>query len=100
MGHIAGTGSDGVFITSDNPRTEDPAAIAAQIQEGVIESGIREYVLDLDRKSAIQRAVRMADNRDLVLIAGKGHETYQIVANEKRPFDDRLTAAEAANESD
>jgi UDP-N-acetylmuramoyl-L-alanyl-D-glutamate--2,6-diaminopimelate ligase len=99
MGRVAGVGSDRIFITSDNPRTEDPAAIAAQIEAGVIESGIKEYVLDLDRKRAIQRAVRMADNGDLVLIAGKGHETYQIIGNEKRPFDDRVVAAEAANES-
>ncbi|MFO7601976.1 MAG: UDP-N-acetylmuramoyl-L-alanyl-D-glutamate--2,6-diaminopimelate ligase [Candidatus Desulfacyla sp.] len=97
MGRAAGMGSDRVFITSDNPRTEDPAAIAAQIEAGVIESGIKEYVLDLDRKRAIQRAVRLADNGDLVLIAGKGHETYQIIGNEKRPFDDRVVAAEAAD---
>jgi UDP-N-acetylmuramoyl-L-alanyl-D-glutamate--2,6-diaminopimelate ligase len=99
MGRIAAMGSDKVIITSDNPRSEDPAAIAAQIEAGVIESGITDYVLDLDRKRAIQRAVRMADNGDLVLIAGKGHETYQIIGNEKKPFDDRVAAAEAANES-
>ncbi|MCF8142934.1 MAG: UDP-N-acetylmuramoyl-L-alanyl-D-glutamate--2,6-diaminopimelate ligase [Deltaproteobacteria bacterium] len=99
MGRVAGMGSDRVFITSDNPRTEDPAAIAAQIEKGVIESGIREYVLDLDREQAIRRAVKMADRADAVLIAGKGHETYQIIGHEKRPFDDRLVAAEAANES-
>jgi len=56
-------------------------------------------VLDLDRKRAIQRAIHMADNGDLVLIAGKGHETYQIIGHEKRPFDDRMVAAQAANES-
>ncbi|HEJ83945.1 MAG TPA: UDP-N-acetylmuramoyl-L-alanyl-D-glutamate--2,6-diaminopimelate ligase, partial [Desulfobacteraceae bacterium] len=98
MGRVAGMGSDRVFITSDNPRTEDPAAIAAQIEAGVIESGIREYVLDLDRRQAIRRAVKMADRADVVLIAGKGHETYQIIGHEKRPFDDRLVAAEAADE--
>lgn len=99
MGRIAGMRSDKVFVTSDNPRTEDSAAIAAQIEAGVIESGIRGYVVDLDRKRAIQRAVRMADNGDLVLIAGKGHETYQITGSEKRPFDDRVVAAEAADGS-
>lgn len=98
MGRVAGRESDRVFITSDNPRTEDPAAIAAQIEAGVIESGIKEYVLDLDRKRAIHRAIQMADDTDLVLIAGKGHETYQIIGSEKRPFDDRAVAAEAANE--
>jgi len=96
MGRIAGMESDRVFVTSDNPRTEDPAAIAGQIEAGVIESGMSDYVLDLDRKRAIQRAVQMADNADLVLIAGKGHETYQIIGSEKRPFDDRVVAAEAA----
>lgn len=100
MGRIAGMGSDKVFITSDNPRTEDPAAIASQIEAGVIESGSTEYVLDLDRNQAIQRAVKMAGNEDLVLIAGKGHETYQIIGTLKRPFDDRAAAADAANASD
>jgi len=99
MGHVAGMESDQVFITSDNPRTEDPSTIAGQIEEGVIESGISDYVLDLDRKRAIQRAIHMADNGDLVLIAGKGHETYQIIGHEKRPFDDRVVAAQAATES-
>jgi UDP-N-acetylmuramoyl-L-alanyl-D-glutamate--2,6-diaminopimelate ligase len=98
MGRIAALGSDRVIITSDNPRTEDPAAIAAQIEAGVLESGIATYLMDLDRKQAIRRAIRMADPNDLVLIAGKGHETYQIIGTQKRPFDDRVVAAEAADE--
>ena len=97
MGRVAGLNSDMVFITSDNPRTEDPAAIADQIEAGVIESGLKDYVLDLDRKKAIRKAVKVAHNGDLVLIAGKGHENYQIIGKEKRDFDDRLVAAEAAN---
>ena len=97
MGRVAGLNSDMVFITSDNPRTEDPAAIADQIEAGVIESGLKDYVLDLDRKKAIRKAVKVACNGDLVLIAGKGHENYQIIGKEKRDFDDRLVAAEAAN---
>jgi len=100
MGRIAGMGSDKVFITSDNPRTEDPAAIADQIEAGVKASGIRDYVLELDRRIAIQQAVQMAAEGDLVLIAGKGHETYQIIGSQKRPFDDRVEAAAAANASD
>jgi UDP-N-acetylmuramoyl-L-alanyl-D-glutamate--2,6-diaminopimelate ligase len=108
MGQVAAEKSDVVFITSDNPRSEDPAAIAAQILEGVRESGMKRlaedslngsrgtgYVLDLDRRSAIQRAVGMAREDDLILIAGKGHEDYQIVGKEKRPFDDRVVAAES-----
>jgi len=97
MGRVAGLQSDMVFITSDNPRTEDPGAIAAQIEEGVIESGLKDYILDLDRENAIQRAVKMAHNGDLVLIAGKGHETYQIMGKEKKAFDDRVVAARAAS---
>ncbi|MCJ7686587.1 MAG: UDP-N-acetylmuramoyl-L-alanyl-D-glutamate--2,6-diaminopimelate ligase [Desulfobacteraceae bacterium] len=97
MGRVAGLQSDMVFITSDNPRTEDPGAIAAQIEEGVIESGLKDYILDLDRENAIQRAVKMAHNGDLVLIAGKGHETYQITGKEKKAFDDRVVAARAAS---
>jgi len=100
MGRIAGMGSDRVFITSDNPRTEDPAAIAAQVEAGVRETPIADYVLDLDRKRAIQRAVQSAKAGDLVLIAGKGHETYQITGDHKRPFDDRQIAAEAAEGPD
>ena len=96
MGRVAGLESDMVFITSDNPRTEDPGAIASQIEEGVIESGLKDYILDLDRENAIQRAVKMARNGDLVLIAGKGHETYQITGQEKKAFDDRVVAARAA----
>ncbi len=97
MGRVAGLQSDLVFITSDNPRTEDPKAIAAQIEEGVIETGLKDYILDLDRENAIQRAVKMAHNGDLVLIAGKGHETYQIMGKEKKAFDDRVVAARAAS---
>ena len=108
MGRIAGEKSNLVFITSDNPRTEEPSAIAHQIEEGVRESGMEElgsiakdmavksgYILDLNRDSAIARAIEIADENDLVLIAGKGHEDYQITGNGKTHFDDREVAAEA-----
>ena len=110
MGHVAGEHSDIVFITSDNPRTEDPEAIASQIEEGVRESGMEKlvctyedglgpgYILDIDRGSAIRRAIRMAHKTDLVLIAGKGHEDYQIIGKHKRHFDDREVAAAAMQE--
>jgi len=105
MGQVAGELSDVVFVTSDNPRTEDPAAIASQIEEGVHESGITKlaspsadamagsgYFLDLNRGNAIRGAIEMAGESDLVLIAGKGHEDYQIIGKERRPFDDRKIA--------
>jgi UDP-N-acetylmuramoyl-L-alanyl-D-glutamate--2,6-diaminopimelate ligase len=108
MGHVAGEISDLVFITSDNPRTEDPSAIAHQIEEGVRESGLEKlgevyrnlpvksgYVLELDRGNAISRAIGIAEENDFVLIAGKGHEDYQITGKGKRHFDDREVAAEA-----
>ncbi len=108
MGRVAGQISDLVFITSDNPRTEDPLAIARQIEEGVRESGLEDlggvfpdrplksgYIFDLDRGNAIAKAVGMADENDFVLIAGKGHEDYQITKKGKRHFDDREVAAAA-----
>jgi len=96
MGFVAGRKSDMVFITSDNPRDENPALIAEQIEEGVRKSNAKHYHLDLDRKSAIRKAVKEAHLDDIVLIAGKGHETYQVIAGKKKLFDDRETAAEAA----
>ncbi len=108
MGRIAAGLSDLVFITSDNPRTEDPSAIASQIEQGVVEQGMkrlmgtnvegmssRGYVLELDRKEAIFAAIRAAKQGDLVLIAGKGHEDYQIIGDRVRHFDDREVAREA-----
>lgn len=110
MGRVAGEYSDLVFVTSDNPRTEDPAAIAIEIEKGVRESGLKKlevgpdkdldepgYTLDLDRASAIRRAVGLANESDLILIAGKGHEDYQIIGKEKRHFDDREVAVDAAS---
>ena len=90
MGRVASRGADRVVITSDNPRSEDPEAIVAGIMEGV-ESG-PEVVKELDRARAIRLALRAAEPGDTVLVAGKGHETVQIVGTEKRPFDDRETA--------
>jgi UDP-N-acetylmuramoyl-L-alanyl-D-glutamate--2,6-diaminopimelate ligase len=107
MGRIAAKMSDIVFITSDNPRTEDPAAIAAQVETGVKESGMRKlsepysfvrrgYVLEVDRAAAIAAAIKTAHSGDLVLIAGRGHEGCQEKNGIRIPFDDRLVAAEAA----
>jgi len=96
MGAEAARWSDVAIITSDNPRTEDPHAIVAAIEPGVSAAlaplaagGRRGYVIELDRRSAIERAVGMARPGDLVVVAGKGHEDYQILGTEKRHFDDR-----------
>ena len=110
MGRIAAELSDLVIITSDNPRTEDPASIASSIEEGVRGGagmqpltgppgpGACGYMLDIDRRRAITTAVNAAGEGDLVLIAGKGHENYQIIGTERRAFDDRKVAAQAAQE--
>ena len=94
MGRVAGENSDAVFITSDNPRTEDPMRIIAEIEKGVQETGTK-YTAISDRREAIHRAVASASPGDVVIIAGKGHETYQIIGNDKFHFDDREVAAEA-----
>ena len=97
MGRVAGKRSHNVFITSDNPRSEDPATIAKEIEKGVIASGQKDYVIELERETAIRMAIESALPDDLVLIAGKGHEDYQIIGNTKRDFDDRRVAARAAS---
>nr|HQU94486.1 cyanophycin synthetase [Pyrinomonadaceae bacterium] len=94
MGRVAAENSDIVYITSDNPRTEDPLKIIDAIEVGVRASG-KEFRSISDRRLAIQEAIKEAKTGDVVIIAGKGHETYQIVGNEKFHFDDREVAAEA-----
>jgi UDP-N-acetylmuramoyl-L-alanyl-D-glutamate--2,6-diaminopimelate ligase len=94
MGHAVGRAADLAIISNDNPRTEDPTAIARAIEPGVAAHGIP-YQVILDRCQAIQRAVSVARPGDVVLIAGKGHEPYQIFGTSKRPFDDRLQARHA-----
>jgi UDP-N-acetylmuramoyl-L-alanyl-D-glutamate--2,6-diaminopimelate ligase len=83
-----------VIITSDNPRNEDPLQIIAEIEVGV-KLRTDSYESIPDRREAIFRAVSLAKANDLVIIAGKGHETYQIVGAEKYHFDDREVAVEA-----
>jgi len=94
MGEIAGRLSDFVIVTSDNPRSEDPASILNEIEPGLRRSG-REYLKIQDRREAIFRAIQEARAGDLVLIAGKGHETYQIIGTTRTHFDDREVAREA-----
>jgi UDP-N-acetylmuramoyl-L-alanyl-D-glutamate--2,6-diaminopimelate ligase len=94
MGEIAGRLSDLAIVTSDNPRTEDPEAIIADIEPGLRHAG-RPYIKLTDRREAIFRAVEEARAGDVVLIAGKGHETYQIIGERRIHFDDHEVAREA-----
>jgi UDP-N-acetylmuramoyl-L-alanyl-D-glutamate--2,6-diaminopimelate ligase len=96
MGAIAAEKSDHTIITSDNPRNEDPHRICEEIVGGI--SGSRSYEVVADRREAIRRAVEAATPADLVLIAGKGHETSQIFAHRTVQFDDRLVVAELCKE--
>ncbi len=94
MGEIAGSNAAYTVIKSDNPRTEDPKEIVKQIEEGIKKTKGK-YVVIVNRKKAIEHAIRMAKKNDLVLIAGKGHETYQEINGVHNHFDDREVAREA-----
>jgi UDP-N-acetylmuramoyl-L-alanyl-D-glutamate--2,6-diaminopimelate ligase len=94
MGLAAGEGSDLVVATSDNPRSEDPDAILAEILPGLKASGVK-FDVEPDRASAIRIAVGSAQENDVVLIAGKGHEKVQVLHDRTIPFDDAAEAREA-----
>ena len=112
MGAVAGRYSDLAILTSDNPRTEDPLAIMDEVERGLKSIPLREYPsneIELwrskkgylripDRREAIRTAIRLAQPSDAILIAGKGHEDYQIIGKKKFPFDDRIEAKEALEE--
>ena len=89
MGKIACSLSDKVIFTSDNPRFEDPATIVDQMKNGVENKDKHKFILELNRKKAIQDACKLADHSDVILIAGKGHEKYQIKGDEKIEFNDK-----------
>jgi UDP-N-acetylmuramoyl-L-alanyl-D-glutamate--2,6-diaminopimelate ligase len=97
MGQAAGNGSDFVVATSDNPRSEDPLAILAEIEPGLKSSGVK-YTVEPDRAAAIGIAVKIAQPCDVVLLAGKGHEKEQILAGRTIPFDDAQIALSALKE--
>ena len=113
MGRIAATMSDLAIVTSDNPRTENPAVILKQIRDGITPLGLREYDHDEledgfaekgftmveNRREAIRLAIRLSRPGDIVLLAGKGHEDYQIIGTVKHHFDDREEAVAAFTES-
>jgi UDP-N-acetylmuramoyl-L-alanyl-D-glutamate--2,6-diaminopimelate ligase len=92
MGAVAARGADRAWVTNDNPRSEDPAAIAAEVLAGAPAGSL---TVELDRRAAIAAAVAEARPGDLVLIAGKGHETTQTIGSQVLPFDDRVVAREA-----
>jgi UDP-N-acetylmuramoyl-L-alanyl-D-glutamate--2,6-diaminopimelate ligase len=106
MGMVAGRLSDVIVVTSDNPRSEDPARIIEEILRGITadtrgpstssarESGQRMLSI-VDRRDAIAKAIEVARPGDLVLIAGKGHEKYQVIGDRVLPFDDVAVAREA-----
>jgi UDP-N-acetylmuramyl-tripeptide synthetase len=93
MARAASEASDETIVTSDNPRTEDPLAILRDVEEGLVPG--KPSVSIADRREAIFEAVRRAEQGDVVIIAGKGHEDYQIIGRVKHPMDDRLMAREA-----
>lgn len=113
MGEVAGTYSDLVVLTSDNPRTEDPLSIIEEVERGFQPISLKQldvnrmtawrsergYLKVPDRSEAIRMALRLAQPHDTVLIAGKGHEDYQIIGKKKIPFDDRIEAKRALEES-
>jgi len=97
MGRIAGELADYTVITSDNPRTEEQESIAGQIETGVRETAGAYEILH-DRKKAIERALTLCGDSDIVVIAGKGHETTQTIGTKAYPFDDRRVVEELLEE--
>jgi len=95
MGEVAAALADEVILTSDNPRTENPSAIIADIEAGLKKAGFSRYAVIPDRKEAIARAVELARPQDMLLVAGKGHEDYQEIQGRKTRFSDAEVLAEA-----
>jgi UDP-N-acetylmuramoyl-L-alanyl-D-glutamate--2,6-diaminopimelate ligase len=94
MGQIAGRMADVPILTSDNPRSEDPEAILSEVERGVIDSGAATYLRITDRREAIAAALTLADSNSVVVVAGKGHETTQVIGDVETPFDDRQVVRE------
>ena len=99
MGEAAAQYSDFCIITSDNPRSEEPEAIIADIIPGVERKIDKKgYKIIIDRKEAIKEAIQLAQKDDIIILAGKGHENYQEIKGKKYPFDDKLIAEELLRE--
>ena len=94
MARVALQGSDLVILTSDNPRFEEPADIVADMKQGVDAPSVGKVLTITDRREAIRTACLLANSGDIVLVAGKGHETYQEVKGVKHHFDDKQEVAE------
>lgn len=97
MGEISGRIADYTIITSDNPRTEDPEKIVSQIEEGMKKTKGK-YEVIVDRTEAIKKAIQLATKRDIIVLAGKGHEPYQEINGEKYPFDERIIVNDIISE--
>lgn len=97
MGEVSGRLADYTIITSDNPRTEEPEKIISDIEEGIKKTK-GNYECITNRREAIKQALRMANTKDIVILAGKGHETYQEINKEKNPFDERKIVKEVLEE--
>ena len=97
MGEISGRIADFTFITSDNPRTEEPEKIVEQIEEGIKKTKGK-YKVIVDRTEAIKEAIKMATKRDIIVLAGKGHEPYQEINGIKHPYDERIIVKELIEE--
>lgn len=98
MGEVGARLADVPIVTSDNPRTEDPKAIVDEVVAGVAADRRASVLVEVDRRAAIELAIRTARPGDLVVVAGKGHEDYQTIGTENRPFDDRVVARELLDE--
>ena len=98
MAAIAAKLSDRVILTSDNPRDEDPDEILRQMKEGLTEADRAKVLSITDRREAIRTAVALANKGDIILLAGKGHEDYQIIKGVKRHFDDKEELSKALEE--
>ena len=97
MGEVAGRLADYTIVTTDNPRSEEPEDIIKDIEKG-IEKTKGKYEIVVDRREAIEKAIKMMGKRDLVILAGKGHEIYQEIKGEKSPFDERVILKEILGE--
>ena len=97
MGEVAGRIATYTIVTTDNPRTEKPEDIIKDIEAGISKTKGK-YEIIVDRKEAIEKAIKMMSKKDIVILAGKGHETYQEINGKKYPFDEREIVKEILGE--